>query len=177
MIQSDLLHGGDRECGPAMGELVAGPLPNKYIMRNFINIIEEAVNTATVYHGDAKPDFKPHRGSFFSTDRDFASGYGPYVTEWVIDLSRTGSSLDGDFITDYLPLYDPYDDAEINSLDDYFERSSDTWEILETDGVIDKMMQDAGLAALSVYEGGIENYYVRDTGILTPVSQADAERV
>jgi hypothetical protein len=122
-------------------------------------------NIITVYHGDEKENVQLHPGMFFSTDPDFCTSYGKHITKWEIDLTRFLDSLDPDLIEPLLPLYDPYTDSEINDWSDYEDRSSDTWEIIEDRA---KGLCDAhGAAGMIIYEGGIRNFIVYDTSVVS----------
>lgn len=147
-------------------------------MRQWINLVENVTNPnlVTVYHGDTKPGFEPYRKSFFSTCRREALSYGPHITEHVLDTSRFIDTLDPNFVEEFLPFYDHYDDREITTVQDYMERSSDTWEMVE-DKADEIMHVVGGAAGLIVYEGGCRNFMVYDVSAIKSsareVPQAD----
>lgn len=124
-------------------------------MRNFIDMVRPLVenpNKTVVYHGDTRPDFAPHAGSFYSSER--------------------GES----FVEDYLPLYDPETDRDIETFDEYYWHRRSNWGILETDGLIDQMIGDADLAGMEIYENGVRNYYITDVSVLTRVDDMVTEK-
>jgi hypothetical protein len=126
-------------------------------------------NVMTVYHGDTKPNVTVHPKMFFTSDPDFAKSYGSYVTAYHLNISNFADTLDPDLIEEFLPFYDSYDDKEVETLDDYMERSSDTWEMIEADGKADSMVGRVGAAGLIVYEGGVRNFLVYDTSVVKPI--------
>jgi len=125
-------------------------------MRDFISIVEQAASSSlNVYHGtEGSPE--PHDGMFFSTDADFASNYGS-VHRYEIELGRIFDSLDAAMVEPLLPLHDSYDDEDIETIEAYMERSSDTWEMIET---AVSSIRSKGFDTMIVYEGGVKNYLV-----------------
>jgi hypothetical protein len=123
-------------------------------MRNWLNLFENT--TKVLYHGG--DNHEPHDLMFFSEAEQFAEDYGE-VRSYEVDLGRVFDSLDHQNIEPLLPLHDTYDDAEISSLDDYDQRSSDTWEMLEA---VVSSVWSTGADSLLVTEGGYVNYLVRD---------------
>lgn len=121
-----------------------------------------------VYHGGG--DGTPHRGFFVSTSRDFASDYG---TVRAYELRIKGpifDSLDPEHARRVLPLHDPYDGAEVGTVEDYMERSSDTWEMLEEDvRTLDRYV------AARVTEGGVVNWLINEPSLLTEIPMPDPE--
>lgn len=97
---------------------------------------------------------------FFSSDPNFAANYGEmHSYQLVYDASQAFDSLDPDMVAPLLPMNDPYDDEEIATMDDYMERSSDTWEMLEDRWGIGNG-GTTGYPIAIVYEGGTRNYLV-----------------
>jgi hypothetical protein len=140
-------------------------------MRQFINIVEEAnsPNTITVYHGDEREHVELHPGMFFSTDPDFCTSYGPHITKWSLDTLKIVDSLDDDLVEEILArymLYDGHSDRDIETVDDYMELSSDTWEMIEPHA--QSICKLVGAAGMTIYEGGVQNYVIYDTSVLTP---------
>lgn len=124
----------------------------------------------TVYHGDEKENAPLHRKMFFSSDRRFASDYGAHITTYELNTLHFADTLDPELIEQFLPLHDHYDDRDIETMSDYMDRSSDTWEMIEE--VADRMIGMTGAAGLIIYEGGCKNYMVYDTSCLRPASEA-----
>ena len=114
----------------------------------------EAASTITVYHGGDHPE--PHDNMYFSSDPSFASDYGnPY--QYKISLGKLFDSLDPNLIEPMLPLYDPYNETEIETIEAYMDSSSDTWEIIEQHL---RYIKGMGYDSIRIYEGGVENYFV-----------------
>lgn len=134
-------------------------------MRKWLDLFENP-NVVRVFHGDTKPDVVVHSQMFFSTSRDFASDYGKHITEYDLNVSNMIDSLDEDLISDHLPLYDPHADVELSTIEEYMDRSSDTWEILEVDGLALSLVHSHGADGIIVYEGGVRNYFVVNTHAL-----------
>jgi hypothetical protein len=68
-------------------------------------------------------------------------------------------SLDENEIEPLLPIYDPYTETDIETMSDYMDRSSDTWEIIEQ---YLSSIEGMGYDSVRIFEGGVENYYVFD---------------
>jgi len=68
-------------------------------------------------------------------------------------------SLDPKLIEPMLPMYDPYHETDIETIEDYLDSSSDTWEILEQHL---RYVKGMGYDSLRIFEGGVENYYIFD---------------
>lgn len=128
-------------------------------------------NIITVYHGDTKPDVKLHPKMFFSSDPEFCESYGKHITAYRLNTMNLIDSLDEELIEPHLPLYDPYTDSMVETISDYMDRSSDTWEIVED--IADKLVSYAGAAGIIIYEGGIRNFLVYDTRIVTPIETTE----
>ncbi|NTF17835.1 hypothetical protein G6L37_05430 [Agrobacterium rubi] len=115
-----------------------------------------------VFHGG---EGGVHRGIFVSTDREFASDYGD-VTAY--DLSLDGASvfdsLDEEQVGALLPITDPYDGVDITTFAEYLDRSSDTWEMIES--------YVSGYGIVVIYEGDVKNYKVNDIRHLRPLDPA-----
>ena len=122
---------------------------------DFRNLIE-AATTITAYHGGDHPE--PHDGMYFSSDPHFAKDYGE-VFQYRISLGKMFDSLDEHLIEPMLPMYDPYHEVDIESMDEYMDSSSDTWEIIEQHL---RDIKSMGYDSIRVFEGGVENYYIFD---------------
>lgn len=118
----------------------------------------------TVYHGDTKENAPLHEKMFFSSDRGFASDYGLHITTYELNVLNFADTLDPELIEQFLPLHDHYDDRDIDTMSDYMDRSSDTWEMIEE--VADDIVHMIDAAGLIIYEGGCKNYMVYDTNCL-----------
>jgi len=116
----------------------------------------EAASTITAYHGGDHPE--PHNGMYFSSDPGFAEDYGE-VYQYSIHLGKMFDSLDPKLIEPMLPMYDPYHETDIETIEDYLDSSSDTWEILEQHL---RYVKGMGYDSLRIFEGGVENYYIFD---------------
>ena len=116
----------------------------------------EAATTITAYHGGANPE--PHDGMYFSSDPNFAKDYGE-VYQYKISLGKMFDSLDEHLIEPMLPMYDPYHEVDIETIDEYMDSSSDTWEIIEQ---YLRSIKSMGYTSIRVFEGGVENYYIFD---------------
>ena len=125
-------------------------------MRDLLNLLESIGSSKTLFHGGDDP--QPHNGMYFSTQPSFAESYG-VVNEYNVTLGKIFDSLDERVIEPLLPLYDPYDEVEINSINAYMERTSDTWEIIEQHL---SYIRGMGYDSVRIFEGGTENYYVFD---------------
>lgn len=132
-------------------------------MRNLI----EAASTITAYHGGDHPE--PHNGMYFSSDPDFAEDYGE-VYKYNIYLGKMFDSLDPNLIEPMLPMYDPYHEADIETMEEYMDSSSDTWEILEQHL---RYIKGMGYDSLRIFEGGIENYYIFDKSNIQMLGKLD----
>lgn len=119
-------------------------------------IVESAGKPMIAYHGGNHPE--PHDNMYFSSDPDFAKDYGK-VYQYKLSLGRMFDSLDKTVIEPLLPLYDPYDETYIETIDDYMARSSDTWEIIEQ---YLTSIKGAGYNSVRIFEGGVENYFIFD---------------
>jgi hypothetical protein len=102
-----------------------------------------------------------HRGMFLSTDEHTASDYGE-VRCYDLEIDGMLDTLDPQAMEQYLPLLDPYDNAEIDTVADYAERLQDTWEMVENEGITDHPV-------VRITEGGVVNFIVYDTSRLTLV--------
>lgn len=131
----------------------------------FSEIIESSGKTILVYHGGGHPE--PHNGMYFSTDPGFAEDYGK-VYQYKIDLGKMFDSLDETLIEPMLPMYDPYHEVDVETIDEYMDSSSDTWEIIEQHL---RDIKSMGYDSIRVFEGGIENYYIFDKNNITLLSQ------
>jgi hypothetical protein len=121
-----------------------------------IKTILESISTITVYHGGDHPE--PHDNMYFSTDLRFATEYGK-VFQYKINLGKMFDSLEEESVSDFLPMYDPYTESDVETISDYMDRSSDTWELIEQHlSDIEAM----GYDSVRVFEGGIENFLVFD---------------
>lgn len=127
-------------------------------------------NVVRVYHGDTKENARLHRKMFFSSDPEFAKDYGKYITAYDLNTVKFVDSLDRNLIEPLLPLYDPYTDTDVNNFEEYIQRSSDTWEIIESHA--DQIVADTGADGLIVYEGGVVNYLVFNVNALEDVVDA-----
>jgi hypothetical protein len=76
-------------------------------------------------------------------------------------------TLDEEFVEGFLPFYDHYDDKDIETLSDFMDRSSDTWEMVEDKA--DEIIGVTGADGLIIYEGGIKNYLVYNTRCLEKI--------
>ena len=121
-------------------------------------IISEVIDSKDkgilVYHGGSH--YRPHDGMYFSTSEEFAESYGQ-VYRYSVNLGRMFDSLNEKLVSPMLPLYDPYDDEEIYSMEEYMERSNDTWEIIEQHL---SYIRGLGYDSIRIFEGGVENYYI-----------------
>lgn len=122
---------------------------------DFRNLIE-AATTITAYHGGDHPE--PHDGMYFSSDPHFAKDYGE-VYQYKISLGKMFDSLDEHLIEPMLPMYDPYHEVDVETIDEYMDSSSDTWEIIEQHL---RDIKSMGYDSIRVFEGGVENYYIFD---------------
>jgi hypothetical protein len=105
-----------------------------------------------VYRGAEKHVL--HDRMFFSTNRYEAESYGA-VLVYDLPTGRLFDSLDRDTIEPLLPLWDPWDDTEIETFEQYLKHQSDTWSIIE-----DILGDLSGYDVLKITEGGVENYLV-----------------
>ena len=121
-----------------------------------IKTILEAISTITVYHGGDSPE--PHDNMYFSTNPDFASEYGK-VYEYKITLGTMFDSLEEEDVLNFLPMYDPYIDSDVETISDYMDRSRDTWELIEQHL---RDIESMGYDSVRVFEGGVENFLVFD---------------
>lgn len=119
-----------------------------------IRILIEAATTITAYHGGDHPE--PHDGMYFSSDKHFSEDYGK-VYQYKLNLGKMFDSLDESVIKPMLPLYDPYNETDIETIDEYMSNSSDTWEIIEQHL---RYIKGMGYDSVRVFEGGIENFYI-----------------
>lgn len=119
-----------------------------------IRTLIEAATSITAYHGGDHPE--PHDGMYFSSDPDFSKDYGD-VYQYKINLGKMFDSLDERLIEPMLPMYDPYHEVDIETIDDYMDSSSDTWEIIEQHL---RDIKSMGYDSIRVFEGGVENYYI-----------------
>ena len=124
-------------------------------MRNWINLLNES-RAVVLYHGGA--DHTPHDLMFFSEEEQHAETYGG-VREYEVVLGQVFNSLARHDVEKLLPLHDPYDDRDIETMEDYDNRSSDTWEMIEE---VLSTIWSTGADSILVTEGGYINYLVRD---------------
>jgi hypothetical protein len=142
------------------GDLKKIDFPKGYVMK-------ENHNQVTVYHGSDQENKQPHRKIFVSEDKDFVKDYGKFISTYRLDTTNLINTLDTDFIEEFLPFYDHYDDTEITTVEEYLRRSSDTWEMVEDKA--DDIVQTIGCAGLIIYEGAVRNYLIYDTKCLTSI--------
>ena len=128
-------------------------------------ILIEAATTITAYHGGDNPE--PHNGMYFSSSLQFAKDYGN-VHQYKITLGKMFDSFDENMVDILLPMYDPYNGIDIETLDEYMHNSSDTWEIIEQ---YLRSIQSMGYDSVRVFEGGVENYYIFDKSNITMLDQ------
>jgi len=114
-------------------------------------------NNIVVFNGGAT---SIHRGIFMSSSPSFASDYGS-LRAFELSLDGVFDALNPEHVVHILPLFDPYDGTYIDTLDAYFERSSDTWEMIED--VV------KGYPVIKMSEGGVTNYLVNDTNQLAEI--------
>jgi hypothetical protein len=122
---------------------------------DFRTLIETA-SMVTAYHGGDTPE--PHDGMYFSSNVNFSQDYGT-VYQYKLNLGMMFDSLDENEIEPLLPIYDPYTETDIETMSDYMDRSSDTWEIIEQ---YLSSIEGMGYDSVRIFEGGVENYYVFD---------------
>jgi len=108
-----------------------------------------------------------HSGIFMSSCAEFAADYGP-VRTFELDVSCAFDSLNPDHVRGVLPLSDPYDGSMVETLEQYFERSSDTWEMIEK--------AVSSYPVVIIYEGGVRNFLVNDVSRLREVSPVPPKR-
>lgn len=119
-----------------------------------IRTLIEAATTINAYHGGDHPE--PHDGMYFSSDPHFSEDYGA-VYQYKLHLGKMFDSLDENVIEPMLPMYDPYHEVDIETMDEYMDSSTDTWEIIEQ---YLRDIKSMGYDSIRVFEGGVENYYI-----------------
>jgi hypothetical protein len=108
-----------------------------------------------------------HDRMFFSTSRHEAESYGA-VKVYDLPMGRMFDSLDRETIEELLPLYDPWDDGEIETFEQYLEKDADTWSTIE--GILSSM---GSYDVLKITEGGVVNYLVMRAGwVPEPIIEA-----
>jgi len=133
-----------------------------------------------VYHGTENEFEEFLSGTiFFSTDRDFASGYaGPSGTvrafeidaEMLLD-TRDPKSLGR--LTGGIPIEDPYSGQEYDTAEEFLgECAGDTWEAVEP---LIESARAMGYVGMLITEGGILNVAVFDISIVREIDEADLE--
>lgn len=137
-------------------------------MRKWIDLVEN-VNEVIVYHGTGIDDHRPHAKQFFSTDRTFAENYGSTIYAYRLNQMEFIDTADPEFAEAFFPFYDHFSDQTVNTIDGYMERLNDTWAMVEDKA--DEIVEETDAAGLIVYEGGIKNFLVYDTSVLTPITR------
>jgi len=113
----------------------------------------------TVYRGCRFHE--PRKNTFFSTDPDFAADYGE-VRSYSLQMTDVLDTTDRTTMEPYLPFIDPYDGSEVSTWEQYLERIGDTWEMIEA---ALPLLPQASIVLIT--EGGVTNYLVRDTSLVS----------